>query len=234
MTEREKIAARIRALLAKTTENGCTEDEAISAAAKAAEMLARYNLTVDEVEMRASPFQKHQEQHTDTVGERLWKVADAVAYLTEATYWVSRAGVYPIEISFFGFEHEVAVARYLLEICARSMRQEAGRLERQYGLLVPAARRRKVTPFLDGMADRLRTRIRALKPATPPGTGLVVLRGALMRQAMLDAGIQTDQMRARGSREHEPGYLDGVRAGDRVALNRGLGTDVRAIMGLLR
>jgi hypothetical protein len=31
MTEREKIAARIRALLAKTVENGCTEDEAIAA-----------------------------------------------------------------------------------------------------------------------------------------------------------------------------------------------------------
>ncbi|MFN3584870.1 hypothetical protein [Phenylobacterium sp.] len=32
MTEREKIAAKIRALRAKTVENGCTEAEALAAA----------------------------------------------------------------------------------------------------------------------------------------------------------------------------------------------------------
>ena len=44
MNERSKIAARIRALLAKTVENGCTEAEALSAAAKVAELLDRHDL----------------------------------------------------------------------------------------------------------------------------------------------------------------------------------------------
>lgn len=45
--EREKIAAKIRALRAKTVENGCTEAEALSAAEMLAKLLAQYNMTLD-------------------------------------------------------------------------------------------------------------------------------------------------------------------------------------------
>lgn len=219
MNEREKIAARIRALLAKTVANGCTEDEAIAAAAKAAEMLARYNLTVDEVKLRESPFARHSERHDDEVGYRLWKVADAIAYLTGARYWTSRIGE-PVSIDFFGFEHEVQVASYLLEICARAMRQEHKRLKKLFALLVPAARRRKILPFLDGMADSLHRRIRALKEPTPTGKGLIVLRDQLIDQAM---PTKTEKRGMRGSRDFEKEYGDGWQAGERVSLNRGLG-----------
>jgi hypothetical protein len=219
MTEREKIAARIRALLSKTVENGCTEAEAISAAEKVAEMLAAYNLTVDEVQMRASPFDRHTERHEDAVGERLWKVARAVAHLTGAQYWSSQSGVAPASIDFFGFAHEVDIAKYLLAVCARAMRQEHARLKRMNGLLTQAAQRRKIMPFLDGMADRLHDRIWALKPPAPTGKGLVVLHGQLITAAMADAGITIRDGRARASRDCEPGYADGLAAGDRVALN---------------
>jgi hypothetical protein len=135
--------------------NGCTEAEAIAAAAKAAQMLERYNLTVDEVQMRETPFAKHAEQHDDEVGARLWKVADGIAHMTGARYWTTPPGC-RVEISFFGFEHEVEIARYLLDICARAMRQEERRLNRVHGLLVPRKRRMIILPFLDGMSDRLR------------------------------------------------------------------------------
>ena len=231
MTEREKIAARIRALLAKTVENGCTEDEAIAAAAKAAEMLARYNLTLDEVEMRASPFGRHSEQHDDQVGGRLWKVASAIAHMTGARYWAQRPGARP-EVNFFGFEHEVAVARYLLEICARAMRQEACRLDRSYALLNASVRRRRVAPFIDGMADRLAQRIRDLKPPSPTGTGLVVLHGTLIEAAMKDAGIHTEQGRSRGSREWSSDYQAGLRAAEKVLLNAAVsGSRAGALLG---
>lgn len=222
MTERERIAARIRALLAKTVENGCTEDEAVAAAAKAAEMLERYNLTLDEVEMRASPFGRHAELHDDPVGERLWKPASAIAKLTGATFWTSRPGVFPVEINFFGFQHEVDVARYLLEICARAMRQQASRLHREYGLFVAAKRRRLVAPYLDGMADRLRERIIALQPPAPTGKGLIVLRDQLVKAEMSLRGIELGERRTRASRSWEQNYRDGRRAADAVGLNRGV------------
>lgn len=218
--EREKIAARIRALRAKTVENGCTEDEAIAAAEMLTRLLEKYNLTIDEAEMRASPFEQHTETHDDWVGERLWKVAAAVSHLTGARYWRSRSGVFPIEISFFGFEHEVEVSRYMLEICAGAMRREVRRMNDERW--PRTVKRSHVCPFLDGMADSLWRRIRALKPPQPTGRGLIVLHDALVEQAMKDAGLSTEDMRSRGSRSLEAGYVDGLAAGDRVALNRGL------------
>jgi hypothetical protein len=222
MTEREKIAARCRALAAKTIENGCTEAEALAAAAKLAQLLADYNLTLDEADLRATPFSEHREAHADEVGERLWKVAHAICVLTDATYWRSGPGVWPIEVHFFGFEHEVGVSRYLLEICARAMRNAQDRLNRANAILTPAARRRAVLPFLDGMADRLHDRILALVPPASTGTGLVVVRKQLVDAALAEAGIHLQTMRPRASRSLDPAYGDGQRFADGVALNPGL------------
>ena len=48
----EKLKARIQALRAKTIANGCTEGEALTAAAKVAELLDRYDLSLTDVELR--------------------------------------------------------------------------------------------------------------------------------------------------------------------------------------
>lgn len=228
-TSRERIAATIRALRAKTVENGCTEAEALSAAEKLAQILRDHNMTLDEAELRASPFEQHREVHDDWVGERLWKIADGIAHMTGVRYWKDRPGM-PPSVSFFGFAHEVDVARYLLEICTRAMRTEEARILRNPRLITRARQRRAVTPFLDGMADRLRQRLIDLKPPMPAGTGLVVLRGALIDAAM---PVQTTDGRARGSRELEPGYLQGLVAGDRVGLNQGVtgGAGARGLLG---
>lgn len=221
-TERDKLAARIRALRAKTVKNGCTDDEAIAAAEMLAKLLDKYNMTVDEAELRESQFTRHTQPEPDLVGDRLWKVAKAIAELTEVRYWVSPAGVSPVEVSFFGFDHEVEGARYLLDICSGAMRREHRRLQKAYALLVRDRQRLKILPFLDGMADSLARRIRALKAPRPTGKGLVVLKDQLIAQAMDDAGLKTRHREMRGSRNNEDTYGAGVKAGEQVALNRGL------------
>lgn len=219
---RERIAATIRALRAKTVENGCTEAEAMSAAEKLASLLAQHNMTLDEAEMRESPFQQHRKVYTDWVGERLWKIADGIAHMTGVRYWANRPGDRS-SIDFFGFAHEVEIAAYLLTICREAMLREQQRIVQQQfrGSFWPtsARQRRAITPFLDGMADRLRQRLRDLKPPEPTGTGLVVLRGALIDAAM---PVKPETRSARNSRDLDPGYTDGVLAGDRVALNQGI------------
>ena len=50
----DKLKLRIQALRAKTIDNGCTEDEALSAAAKVAELLDRYDLSLTDIDIRAS------------------------------------------------------------------------------------------------------------------------------------------------------------------------------------
>lgn len=225
--EREKIAAKIRALRAKTVENGCTEAEALSAAEMLAKLLAQYNMTLDEADLRDSPFAEAHHVQDDYVGEKLWVVADGIAYLTGAHYWSARPGFAP-KITFFGFDHEVEVARYLLEICAHAMTGEVEKTWKRMRCFTEAKRRRAARPFIDGMSGRLRERLRAMKPPAPTGKGLIVLHDQLIAQAMKDAGKATTQGRGKPDLDAFLGYNDGRSAADRVALNPGLAAGVNA------
>lgn len=221
--KRKAIAARIRALLSKTVANGCTEDEAIAAAEKVAELLALYDLSMDEVELRASPFSRSEQDHDpDDVGDRFWVVANAISELTGTKSWVSRAGVRPVRHSFFGLAHEVEIATYLLDICSRAVQTECSRAAGEWAVFRRAIRRSRRIAFLDGMCDRLAFRIRALRPPTPKGTGLVVLRKELIVEEMKRQGLRFDAANSRCSRDFDPSYQKGVAAADRVALDPGV------------
>ena len=54
----DKLKSRIQALRAKTVQNGCTEAEALSAAAKVAELLDQYDLSLSDVDLRQSPCEQ--------------------------------------------------------------------------------------------------------------------------------------------------------------------------------
>ena len=47
-----RLKTRIQGLRSKTTDNGCTEAEALLAAAKVAQLLDRYDLSLTDVEIR--------------------------------------------------------------------------------------------------------------------------------------------------------------------------------------
>ncbi|MEI6357527.1 MAG: DUF2786 domain-containing protein, partial [Verrucomicrobiota bacterium] len=53
--ELDRLRGRIRALRAKTVEQGCTEEEALAAAEKVADLLDRYGLSLSELELRHQP-----------------------------------------------------------------------------------------------------------------------------------------------------------------------------------
>ena len=50
MSHRDSLIKKIKALLGKTIENGCTEDEAMTAAAHAATLMEQYDLTFKDIE----------------------------------------------------------------------------------------------------------------------------------------------------------------------------------------
>ena len=56
----DKLKTRIQALRAKTIDNGCTEAEALLAAAKVAELLDRYDLSLTDVEIREAPCERRE------------------------------------------------------------------------------------------------------------------------------------------------------------------------------
>jgi Protein of unknown function (DUF2786) len=54
--ELARVKARIKALAEKAIANGCTEAEAMSAAAMPGRLLERYTLSMDEIEVRSARF----------------------------------------------------------------------------------------------------------------------------------------------------------------------------------
>lgn len=220
MSERERIAARIRALRSRTVENGCTEAEAMTAAVMLAQLLDDYNMTLDEADLRASPFADHVHDGAGTVGLKLWKPASAISKLTNTRYWTGGEGA-PTRITFVGLSHEVEIAAYLLAICERAMRTESAAMMDAVRRLPHIKQAARVMPFLDGMADRLAARIRAMIPVQPLGKGLVVLRNALITEELAKRGVEIETGAARRPMTWGA-YRDGLRAGDGVALNPGV------------
>lgn len=219
--DREKLAARIRALRAKTVENGCTEGEAMAAAEKLAQLLADHNMTLDEADLRASPFERHDHTGTGAVGLKLWKVATAIAELTNTRTW--RGGEAAAGCNtFLGLAHEVDVAAYLLAICERAMRTEVQGVMTRLRHLSQVQKIAKVVPFIDGMADRLARRIRNMIPPLPAGTGLIVLRAALIDAEMSRRGIELEDCGPARRSLDTAAYRAGASAADKVSLNPGL------------
>ena len=94
----DKLKLRIQGLRAKTIDNGCTEGEALAAAAKVAELLDRYDLSLTDVELREAPcdrleYETHRKKRIpldDCIGAiadfcdcRVWREKNPTAYLRD-------------------------------------------------------------------------------------------------------------------------------------------------------
>jgi hypothetical protein len=156
MNTRDRVRQKICALRAKTAARGCTEEEALAAAAKAAELMREYNLTDHEIEMETA-------QARSTAGKRsvrasLWS---AIAWLTNCAVVVDHADRY----TFHGEGAGPEVAAYLMAICDRAIdravrdfRQTTWYKRRR----TLAAKRRAGEDFVAGMVARLARRLQEL------------------------------------------------------------------------
>jgi hypothetical protein len=224
-TSRETVLGWIRALRAKTVENGCTEGEAAEAAAKIAKLLAKHDIDLDEVDLKSSGFAQREWAEDSEICSRLWPIVSEIGKLTSTRAW----GRGPGEgdgWTFFGISHEVEIAHYLLDICVSAMRFELAAVREESKFLRPVIRRRKETGFLDGMARRLAERlqqIRLERDAKLSKGALVPVRNALIDQALKDSGIELKKARG-GYRDVDLlDVLAGTIAGDRVRFDPGIG-----------
>lgn len=54
--KKEQIIEKIKALMEKTIENGCSEAEALAASEKVADLLVKYEIQMSEIEYRETGF----------------------------------------------------------------------------------------------------------------------------------------------------------------------------------
>ncbi len=220
---RDSAIAKVKALLAKTVENGATEAEAIAAAQKAAELMAKYDLSTSEFDIRESEVSQQDRPLDPVMRPHAIRVAIEIAQLTGARFWSDGPGAAARVGTFFGITHEVEIAGYLLDICEGAMRREVAAYSRQTALFVKRKRERMAYSFLEGMASRLSSRLREMARARrSTGTSLVVVRDEIIEQAIKDENWKFSDGRI-GLRDTDlNSFIKGQVAGDGVSIVPGM------------
>ncbi len=239
---RAKIVLKLRALLAKTVENGATEHEALAAAEKASELMEEYDLSYTDVEQvrderygaRRRPFaggtSRRRTHHEASM------VHGAIQRFCDCKCWYSG-----VELVFFGSETDTETAHHLADMIRVAMDREwASYLnspQREQGVHGRSLR----ASFMIGMANRLNKRLDELKAArernvnrsattagqTQAGTGralVLVAKKEIVEERFAKLGLKLGtKASGRTGGQSAGAYRAGQAAGDRVGLNPGLG-----------
>ncbi|MET3311141.1 hypothetical protein ABIF41_002982 [Bradyrhizobium japonicum] len=216
----DKLKLRIQALRAKTIANGCTEEEALSAAAKVAELLDRHDLSLSDVDLRASPcerrvFETHRKKRIpldDCIG--------ALAHFCDCRVWREKNAAGESSYVFFGLGADVEVAHYLAELIDGAVRAELGRFKTSvdYSRFRHQERHLANASFALGMVASIADRLQAIKAGRDQvnestGRGLVVLKTSVVDAEFDKLDLKLRTQRSTGRMVSMAAYEAGGAAG---------------------
>jgi hypothetical protein len=235
-TELHKIKSRIMALASKTTDRGCSEEEAMSAIEKIGELLEIYNLTMEECDVRE---EKCVSVSIPLRGARTGPAkffARNLARLFSAKYYYSseytgegykRRAAYV----FYVQHHDAEAVKYLYELLDKAIVHETEIYKLTVEYREALDRRAATLDFQEGMAERFAERLdtireeneAAMQAHKSTGTALIVLKGELIEEEFEKLGIKltTSYSYSYGrSTYDDSARASGRAAADRVNLNR--------------
>ena len=224
----DKLKTRIQGLRAKTTENGCTEGEALSAAAKVAELLDRYDLSLTDVEIRDAPCERREYETRRNKRIPLDDCIGAVANFCDCRVWREKTPAGDARYVFFGLRSDVEVAHYLTELIDTAVRSELGRYKTtaDYQRFRHQDRHMANASFTLGMVASIADKLTAMKAGrdqanNDAGRHLVVLKSAVVDAELNKLGLKLETVR-RATRMVSPTAYDaGGAAGLSLAINPG-------------
>ena len=201
--ELNKLIGRIQALRAKTVEQGCTEQEALAAAAKVAELLDRYGLSLSELDLRG---QTCEGSAVETERKRAGPIDDcvpAVAAFFDCRVWGEKGNAGRLRYVFFGLPADVTAARYLYDLVDLAFTREtalfkAGEI---YAELPSAVRRTATNSFQTGLGRGIIAKLHTIRATREvdlrrsSGRDLVVLKADIVEAEIAALGLS---LRARG------------------------------------
>jgi hypothetical protein len=224
-TDLDKLKSRIEALRAKTIANGCSEAEALAAAAKVAELLDRYDLSLSDVELQATRCERLEFETLKKKRVPLDACVGAVADFCDCAVWREKsAGGH--RFVFFGLPGDLAVALYLMELIDAAVRTELGRFKtsRDYAQFRHNERHLANASFALGMVESIADRLLAMKQQRDDanrssGRALMVVKAGLVEKELADQGIELRQVQGGGRRMVS---TDAYAAGDAAGASLGL------------
>jgi hypothetical protein len=160
MADRNSIIDKIKALLAKTTENGATEAEMLSALDKAAAMRDAYDISDEELQIAKDEAVTQHEDPPDLKDPHgiKWRLTYAVAQFCGVQIFRSR---HQTGLKCIGAPSDVQFAMWLLDTLADFVFAEL--YSHLIGCLAPKGERRIIMrSFAQACCDRITDRLLAL------------------------------------------------------------------------
>jgi hypothetical protein len=157
---KEAIKKRIRALREMTTARGCTEAEAMAAAAKLSELMSQYEIDESSVEIEMDNSSVSGGPYSQR--SSLWAM---IGWATNTAPLFSDMKGSKNKIEFFGKAPGPEVAAYLAQVLDRALNRELSefKLGKFYrGRRSLKTRRQASNDFTIGMVNRLRRKIHSL------------------------------------------------------------------------
>jgi hypothetical protein len=228
--ERKSIIRKVVALLQKTEERGCTEDESMAAAAKAAELMAEYELsradvnsvTDDKYGKRARPFgtgssRRRSFHEVRYVVGRIAKFCDCIAWTDDD------------ELVYFGSQTDTELAHRLTDLIRVAMDRAFATYLRSAERPTYVHGRSLRAAYMKGMADRIARRMTEIKKAqrdmmksTTKGQAIVLAKDRIVAERLEASGIKLYKERSRPTQFSilaEQAYDHGHVAGATVPLS---------------
>jgi hypothetical protein len=227
-TNRQKLLDKIKALLSKTVDNGCTEAEAMTALSMAQAMIDAHEITEDEINQtkQESAIRAEMKDMRDPHHIRAL-LCVRISEFTNTKVWRSEYKSQKYKYNFVGLQSDVDFAMWLLETLTMFVQRELKSYIWNGGhtALEPSMKRRVINGFVHGCASRINQRLNELinqgaVNASSNGNALVVVKNELIERKMKELGIQLRDTRNRGSRVEPNAYGAGRAAGDRATFGR--------------
>jgi len=238
LSKRERARRLIRSLLSKTEARGCTADEAAKSAAKAAELMLQYDLSVEDAqEVRDDVYGALRKRYGAGTGRKIRRheatdLCNAIAAVCEVRCYFDGH-----EIVFFGAKQDCEIAHYLLDVfisCSEADWQRVRR-DREPGVDTSISGRKG---FMRGFVHRIRERLGELKTergkarqaqATSTGRELLVLKQQIVEERYRKLSKELGLVNSRRSRSGATvgaNYNAGRASADRTNITTGVGGPV--------
>lgn len=192
------MLARIQALRAKTTDRGCTEQEAMAAAAKVAELLDRHSLSISDLEQQAHPCERAELRTERSRAGPLDDCGPAVAAFFDCHCWLETRDDGRLNHVFFGLPADVQAALHLMELVGRAFETEGNRFRAGKAYTQGRGGRRRAlhTSFMRGLSQGIQARLsttRAVREAASralSGRDVVTFKSSVVAAELAKLALQ--------------------------------------------
>lgn len=220
MSKRDNLIAKVRAMLAKTIENGCSEAEAVAAMQMAEDMMNKYEITEDDLKLddeKAVIDILHVVRDPHKIA---WKLAYWIAKFTETKSYGRHS-----RIKYAGLKTDTDFAIWLTETLTRFVQAELKSYmwKNGYQKLDPSRKRIVINGFVAGCTRCINTRFEEMvskRQTVTNSTALVLAKNALIAEAIKDENIAPARDRGRTAKLFGGSYREGLVAGDKAAFGR--------------